>query len=315
MILLLVFFLMFSIFQPKSVLASDLDLTCNDSGCTPSPVNDYFPTDKWYPGKEISKTFRIHNTGSSKKTAALGTYDESSTGAITSATSLTVKSLPSGSTVWTGTFSEVFNNDEISLGEIDVQEIKEYQLVLLMDSSAGNTLADQSLSFSLKIGLLAPPESPTATSTPPSPTPTPTLTQAAATSTFARFVIRTDLNRTIVTVAPVLGIEEARVNRPYAGRINPWMSPLFRGASCRISYWGLIGFAVQMLLSWIFIRIYHRKNFQIITLALALFMALTVLFALKSTCFSFLPLFWLGLGILSLSNYLVILSHYSQSPN
>ena len=309
MIFLLFLFLMLSIFQPKSVLASDLDLTCNDSGCTPSPVTDYFPTDKWYPGKEISKTFRIHNTSGSKKSAALGTYDESSTGAITSATSLTVKSLPSGSTVWTGTFTEVFNNDEISLGEIDVQEIKEYQLVLLMDSSAGNTLADQSLSFSLKIGLLAPPESPTATSTPPSPTPTPTLNQGAA---FSRFVIRTDLNRTVVTVVPVLGIEEARATRPVAGRSNLWMSPLFRGATCRISYWGLIGFAVQMLLSWIFIKIYRRKNFQIIALALALFMVLTVLFGLNSTCFSFLTLFWLGLGIMSLSTYMVIFSYTSS---
>lgn len=311
MIFILIFFLIFSVMQPKTVLASDLDLTCNDSGCTPSPVTGYFPTDKWYPGKTIAKTFRIHNTSGSKKSAALGTYDESSTGGLTGVTTLTIESVPSGSTVWTGTFAEVFNNDEISLGEIDVLEIKEYRMLLAMDSSADNTRQDLSLSFSMKIGLLEPTQSPTATSVPPSLTPVPTSAQAAAASVFSRFVIRTDLNRTVVTIVPVLGIEEARITRPFAGGINPWMSPLFRGATCRLSYWGLIGFAVQMLLSWIFIKIYRRQNFQIIAIALALFMALTILFALKSTCFTFLPLFWLGLGIMSLSAYLVIYSRTS----
>ncbi|KKS97518.1 MAG: hypothetical protein UV73_C0008G0038 [Candidatus Gottesmanbacteria bacterium GW2011_GWA2_43_14] len=308
---LLFFFFLFSVFLPKDVMASDLDLTCNDSGCTPATVSDFFPADKWYPGKEIVKTFRIQNTSGSKKQAALGSYDESSTGGMPGAMSLTVQSVPSLNTIWTGTFEEVFANDEISLGEIEASEVKDYRLVLVMDESSGNNLQDQSLSFSLKIGLLEAAESPT--STPPSPSLTPTPPGGQPVSAFSRFVIRTALNRSVVTIAPapVLGVEEARQIRPVFNSISPWLSPLFRGVSCHISYWGLIGFAIQLLLSLTFVKIYRRKNFQIIALALALFMVLTVAYALNSTCFSFLPLFWLGLGILSLSVYLVILSHAS----
>ncbi|MBI5619889.1 fibronectin type III domain-containing protein [Candidatus Gottesmanbacteria bacterium] len=153
----------------SGVMASDLDVSCNGSGCTPSSSPALFTsTEKWYPGKSVAKTIRITNAGTDLLDVSTKKDNSSATGNLDTVTTLSIRRVSTNIVVWSGTLNDFYGAGDISLATFSGGTVDEFDYTVAMNQSATNAYQDKQTAFDLLLGFVSSGPAPT-----PTPTPTP----------------------------------------------------------------------------------------------------------------------------------------------
>lgn len=151
------------------VMAADLDVSCDGSGCTPSSSPALFEsTEKWYPGKSVAKTIRITNAGTDLLDVSTKKDNSSATGNLDTVTTLSIRRASTNIVVWSGTLNDFYGAGDISLATFSGGAVDEFYYTVAINQSATNAYQDKQTAFDLLLGFVSSGPAPT-----PTPTPTP----------------------------------------------------------------------------------------------------------------------------------------------
>lgn len=158
-----------SFLTSRQVMAADLDVSCDGSGCTPSSSLALFEsTEKWYPGKSVAKTIRIANEGTELLDVSTKKDNSSATGNLDAVTTLSIRRISTNIVVWSGTLNDFYGAGDINLATFSGGAVDEFAYTVAMNQSATNAYQDTQTAFDLLLGFVSSGPAPT-----PTPTPTP----------------------------------------------------------------------------------------------------------------------------------------------
>lgn len=145
------------LFLTQTALAADDNISCTESGCTPSTITHFFSSSEvWYPGKTITKTIQITNTSGSGQKIGADTYNESTTGGLDQEINLVITRLDS-SVAWSGLLSAFYANGETELlSNLGSGSSEIFAFTATMDTTAGNEFQNTSTQFDLTLGFISP---------------------------------------------------------------------------------------------------------------------------------------------------------------
>lgn len=136
-------------------MAADLNIDCSGSSttCSQSGLDPLFSSSLdgfWYPGKSITKTLNLKNSGSQTRKMAIK-------GKKTSAVSVLEKmmqiSIVGGTTViWSGSVADFYNQEKIEMGTFNPGANLDYNFTVLMSSGIGDEYQNQETVFDLTLG-------------------------------------------------------------------------------------------------------------------------------------------------------------------
>jgi len=136
----------------KSVFGLDKEVVCTDSGCS-GFLGPLFNVTNTIPGETSIKTFSIKNEKGEKIDVSLttdkklGTDQDFAEGAVA-----VVYSKPS-ELIFSDSLYNFIDNKTISLGSIDPQVTKTYEVQLSLPDSAGNEFQGKRANFSLNLNI------------------------------------------------------------------------------------------------------------------------------------------------------------------
>ncbi len=163
--------------------ATDIEVTCNDSGCTPSSVAHFFPaTEIWYPQKSLEKVIKVNNQSGVTQTIGARPQNVSTSGAMDEVMGLVIRLGSSNGVIWTGSLHNFYNGGKIPLSVIPNLLSEEYKFDVTMDSAADNQYQGKSTSFDLVLSYVSGPTSTPVPTNTPAPTSTPTPTTGTTSS-------------------------------------------------------------------------------------------------------------------------------------
>lgn len=145
------------LFVTQTAMAADDNISCTDSGCTPSTITHFFSSSEvWYPGKTLTKTIQITNTSGSSQKIGADTSGETTTGGLDQVLNLVITR--SDSTIaWSGLLSAFYTNGETELlSSLGNGSSDTFAFALTMDSDAGNAYQNTSTQFDLTLGFISP---------------------------------------------------------------------------------------------------------------------------------------------------------------
>ncbi|OIN90321.1 hypothetical protein AUJ42_03270 [Candidatus Collierbacteria bacterium CG1_02_44_10] len=158
----------FFLFLPKETLAADLNIDCpaSPTACSKSGLDPLFSNNLdgfWYPGKSITKTLNLKNSGPETREMAIR-------GARTSGVSILENvmqiSIVGGTTViWSGSVANFYGPDHIDMGTFASGADLNYNFTVSMSSDADDNYQNKETVFDLTLGFWGEPVS--------TPTPTP----------------------------------------------------------------------------------------------------------------------------------------------
>ena len=161
-------FLLLNFFLVLPAKAADLNIDCPGSttACSKSGLDPLFSNDLdgfWYPGKTITKTLNLKNSGSQTREMAIrGTR----TSAVNILENVMNISIVGGTTViWSGSVADFYGQDKIGMGIFAPGTDLNYNFTIFMSSSADNNYQNKETVFDLTLGFWEEPLS--------SPTPAP----------------------------------------------------------------------------------------------------------------------------------------------
>jgi len=162
-------FYLFVLSFPTLVLAADLDINCpvSSTGCSKSGVDPFFNIavdGYWYPGKSITKTLNLKNSGTETREMAIrGTR----TSMVNDLENVMHISIVGGTTViWAGSVANFYDQDKIGMGTFAPGADFNYDFTVFMSSGADNNYRSKETVFDLTLGFWG--------ESIPTPTPTPT---------------------------------------------------------------------------------------------------------------------------------------------
>lgn len=146
--------LFFLLFFPKTILAADLNIDCQSSPqeCSSVQGSKLFDLSDglWYPGRVVIKTINIKN--SSNQTKEIGARGKSTNNNLSDIFNLNISPENSTTVIWSGSLSQFYSKDYISLGIFDPEKDLNYSFSLRMDSQADNNSQNILSSFDLVLG-------------------------------------------------------------------------------------------------------------------------------------------------------------------
>jgi len=170
-------FFSFVLSFPTLALAADLSIDCPalPTACSKSGLDPLFSNSLdgfWYPGKSITKTLNLKNSGPETREMAIKGTRTSGVGILENVMQI---SIVGGTTViWSGSVADFYDQEKIGMGTFAPGADLNYNFTVFMSSGAGDEYQNQETVFDLTLGFWGEPV-PTATPTPTSvPTPTPT---------------------------------------------------------------------------------------------------------------------------------------------
>ena len=209
-ILLLLLFFPFVLSFPTLALAADLNINCpaSPTACSKSGLDPLFSNSLdgfWYPGKSITKTLNLKNSGPETREMAIR-------GTITSTINILENvmhiSIVGGTTViWAGSVTDFYGQDKIGMGTFAPGADLDYDFTVLMSSGAGDEYQNKETVFDLTLGFWGEP-TPTPT---PTTTPVPTPTSAPG-AVLGSGVLAPVCNDTKPVGTPILLSATAGVN-------------------------------------------------------------------------------------------------------
>ena len=162
-------FLILSFILAPQTKAADLDIDCpvSPTACSKSGLDPLFSNSLdgfWYPGKSITKTLNLKNSGlETREMAIKGTR----TSAVNILENVMHISIVGGTTViWSGSVADFYGQEKIGMGNFDPGADLNYDFTVFMSSGAGDEYQNKETIFDLTLGFWGEPIS--------TPTPTPT---------------------------------------------------------------------------------------------------------------------------------------------
>lgn len=164
------FLIIFSLFiLVPTVKAADLNVECFGTGiCTKSGLDPLFSKtlDGYFlPGISLTKTINLKNSSVEIKEIAIKATRTSLAGILENVMAVNL-SPAGGGTVWSGSLADFYGLSNISLGNLDPGQNKDFNFTVNMAPLAGNEYQDKETVFDLTLGFWA-------TEAVPTPTPTP----------------------------------------------------------------------------------------------------------------------------------------------
>jgi len=170
-------FLILSFFLVPQAKAADLNIDCPalPTACSKSGLDPLFSNSLdgfWYPGKSITKTLNLKNSGLEMREMAIRGTRTSTANILENVMQI---SIVGGTTViWSGSVTDFYGQEKIGMGIFAPGANLNYNFTVFMSSGAGDEYQNKETVFDLTLGFWGEPV-PTATPTPTSaPTPTPT---------------------------------------------------------------------------------------------------------------------------------------------
>lgn len=161
--------LLFLFSYKNPVYAQDLSVSCNGSGCTPSSTTALFTSSqKWYPGKTVTKTIRITNTSVNAQDVATKSQNTSATGLVDTVTTLSIRRVSTDTVVWSGSLNNFYGAGTIALATFAAGSVDDFAYAIALNQSTANSYQNKETAFDLLLGFVA------SDSAIPTPTPTPT---------------------------------------------------------------------------------------------------------------------------------------------
>lgn len=148
-------FLILSFFLVPQVKAADLNIDCpaSPTGCSKSGLDPLFSNSLdgfWYPGKSITKTLNLKNSGSETREMAI---KGSRTSTINILENVMQVSIVGGSTViWSGSVADFYDLEKIGMGTFAPGANLNYDFTVLMSPGAGNEYQNKETVFDLTLG-------------------------------------------------------------------------------------------------------------------------------------------------------------------
>jgi len=152
---------------PKPALAANLNIVCSGSpsGCSQTGDNPLFSKTLdgyWYPGRELTKTINLKNTGSDTRQMALKATQTSISDDLKQVMSVSITDTTS-TIIWSGSLPDFYNQTGIVMGTFSQGTNKDYYFKVTMDSSANNDYQGLETKFDLTLGfwgdVISPPPS------------------------------------------------------------------------------------------------------------------------------------------------------------
>ncbi|MBI5449550.1 hypothetical protein HY948_04525, partial [Candidatus Gottesmanbacteria bacterium] len=157
-----------ALFIIPPAFAQDLSVSCSGSGCTPSTSTALFEsTEKWYPGKSITKVIRITNSNTASQDVATKTQNSSATGTVDSVITMSIRRVSTNAIVWSGSLQNFYAAGDIALATFASGAIDDFAYTVALNQSASNSFQSLETAFDLLLGFVTADVTPT-------PTPTPT---------------------------------------------------------------------------------------------------------------------------------------------
>lgn len=145
--LFLVFLSFFVITQ--SVIAADLNLTCDALNCTPDTNPALFSdTEIWYPGKTLSKTVNLLNISGDSIIVSISSENTSATGDLDTVINLLITRTATGVSVFDDTVDN-FYGTVVGLPTLINGTNEDYVFTASMDPDSGNEYQDKNTKFDL----------------------------------------------------------------------------------------------------------------------------------------------------------------------
>lgn len=169
-------FLILSLFLVPQAKAVDLNIDCpaSPTACSKSGVADPLFTSAadgfWYPGKSITKTINLKNSGSETREMAIKGKRTSEVNILENVMHI---SIVGGTTIiWSGSVADFYSQEKIGMGIFAPGANLNYNFTVFMSSGAGDNYQNEETVFDLTLGFWGEP-APTPTPT-AAPVPTPT---------------------------------------------------------------------------------------------------------------------------------------------
>lgn len=134
------------------VLAADLDVSCSDTDCSPASATSIFPNDDWFPGRTVSRTIKVTNTGSGSLSISTRGQNAISNGDLDNVMNLTITRLSDSVVVWGGTLNNFYSTNNIGLTNLGFGQNDNFVYTVSMESGSGNEYQNKKTSFDLVLG-------------------------------------------------------------------------------------------------------------------------------------------------------------------
>ncbi|MCL5784253.1 MAG: fibronectin type III domain-containing protein [Patescibacteria group bacterium] len=157
-------------FFPALARAADLNIDCNSSDCTKTGLEPIFSTaldGVWHPGRIITKTINLKNSGADTSEMAIKGTRVGEAGALEQVMNVSL-SAPEGPVIWAGSLADFYAQDVIRMGVFEPGKDLDYNFTVGMDYGAGNDYQNLQATMDLSVGFWTEP--------PSSPTPSPAST-------------------------------------------------------------------------------------------------------------------------------------------
>ncbi|MDZ7586281.1 MAG: fibronectin type III domain-containing protein [Patescibacteria group bacterium] len=164
-------FFSFILLFPALVLAADLSIDCPaaPAACSKSSADPLFSSvidGYWYPGKSITKTINLKNSGPETREMAIRGERASPESILEEVMHI---SIVGGTTViWSGSVTDFYGLEKIGMGTFAPGANLDYNFTAFMSSAADDNYQNKETVFDLTLGFWGEPI--------PTPTPTPTPT-------------------------------------------------------------------------------------------------------------------------------------------
>src|SRR3989344_4438249 len=152
-IIVVTFFLLFPLFFLNTkVIAAEMSVTCPESSnCSISGTDPLFSTSAdgvWYPGRILTKTINMKNSGTQVREMALKGTGTTVSDTLKNVMNLSLTS-PGGTVIWSGSLADFYKQTNINLGIFDPNASLDYNMAISMDSSANDDYQGRESVFDL----------------------------------------------------------------------------------------------------------------------------------------------------------------------
>lgn len=167
----LIFFIFLSFLFGSPAFAQDLEIVCNDSGCSPSILKSVFPSSEiWYPGKTLAKIVRIINNSQTSQNIFNNIQNKQANPELEKIITISIKEKNSDVIIWGGPLTDFYKTGTISLATILPSSFNDFLYTASMDDTALNQYQNTTTSFDLAFSFLNIINSPTISYPSPSST-------------------------------------------------------------------------------------------------------------------------------------------------
>lgn len=159
---------------PGKILAADLEVVCQSTGCSPTSFPAFFLSSEiWYPGKSVTKTVKVTNNSTIVRAVKVRAQNPVTTGEIDKVMFMVINQVGQAGSLWQGTLNTFYSAGDLFLADVPISIVADFNFIVTMDLSAGNQYQGKSTSFNMIFSFNQSPNFPTLT---PTQTPLPSVT-------------------------------------------------------------------------------------------------------------------------------------------